>query len=299
MTGTGFWTEIGTFLFIPADAGRMVAGAHTRGAGAVILDLEDAIAPARKDAARDALAGSVRTLAGHGLTTVVRINNDPDRLVDDIRAASLPGVHAVILPKAEDAALCQFVDGALAAAERAAGLPERGIGLIPVIEHPAALRALDAIAGATPRLVGLGFGPEDYASAIGAQATFEALAMPAQAVAIAARGRGLAAFGVPGPVGIIDDAAAFQALARAANAFGFTGILFIHPRQVVLADAALAPAEAEILRARRIVETFEAAVAAGTGAVAVDGQMIDGPVALQARRILARAARIHARPASE
>ena len=123
--------------------------------------------------------------------------------------------------------------------------------------------------------------------------------MPAQAVAIAARGRGLAAFGVPGPVGIIDDAAAFQALARAANAFGFTGILCIHPRQVVLADAALAPAEAEILRARRIVETFEAAVAAGTGAVAVDGQMIDGPVALQARRILARAARIHARPASE
>ena len=291
MTGVVDWTAVGTFLFVPADAARMVAGAHTRGAGAIILDLEDAIAPDRKDAARDALAGSVRTLAAHGLTTVVRINNDPGRLVDDVRAAALPGVHAVILPKAEDEALCQFVDGALAAAERAAGLPERGIGLIPVIEHPAALRALDRIAAATPRVVALGFGSEDYASAIGVQATFEAMAMPAQAVADAARGRGLAAFGVPGPVGLIDDAAAFTALARAANAFGYTGILCIHPRQVALADAALAPAEAEILRARRVVDAFEAAAAAGTGAVAVDGRMIDVPVALQARRILARAAR--------
>jgi citrate lyase subunit beta/citryl-CoA lyase len=285
------WTEVGTFLFIPADAERMVAGAHKRGAGAIILDLEDAIAPSNKDAARDKLAGSVAVLADHGLTVVVRVNNEPDRLVDDIRAAAIPGVRAVILPKVESASFCQFADGALAAAERGAGLPERSIGLIPVIEHPAAMRALDEIAAATPRVVALGFGSEDYASAIGTPATFESMAMPAQAVAIAARGRGLAAFGVPGSVGIIDDEAAFKALARAAQAFGYTGILCIHPRQVAMADEALAPSAEEVARARRIIDAFERSLATGSGAVAVDGRMIDIPVALQAKRILSLADR--------
>ncbi|MGH1574809.1 HpcH/HpaI aldolase/citrate lyase family protein [Methylobacterium sp. P31] len=289
------WTEVGTFLFIPADAERMVAGAHRRGAGAIILDLEDAIAPSNKDAARDKLAGSVAVLAEHALTTVVRVNNEPDRLVDDIRAAARPGVHAIILPKVESASVCLYVDGALAVAERAAGLPERSIGVIAVIEHPSAMRCLDAIAAATPRVVALGFGSEDYASAVGTRATFESMAMPAQAVAIAARGRGLAVFGVPGSVGIIDDEAAFKALARAAAAFGYTGILCIHPRQVAMADEALAPSVEEVSRARRIVEAFDRSVASGSGAIAVDGRMIDGPVALQAKRVLALADRHHAR----
>lgn len=286
------WTDVGTFLFIPADAERMVAGAHKRGAGAIILDLEDAIAPSNKNAAREKLASSVATLAEHGLTIVVRVNNDPDRLVDDIRAAALPGVQAIILPKVENASFCQYVDGALAVGERNAGLAERSIGIIAVIEHPAAMRALDEIAAATPRVVALGFGSEDYASAIGTRATFDSMAMPAQAVAIAARGRGLAVFGVPGSVGIIDDESAFKALARAANAFGYTGILCIHPRQVAMANEALAPSAEEVAKARRIVEAFDQSLESGSGAIAVDGQMIDIPVAAQAKRILALADRI-------
>lgn len=283
------WTEVGTFLFIPADAERMVAGAHKRGAGAIILDLEDAIAPSNKDAARNKLSGSVALLAEHGLTTVVRVNNEPDRLVEDICAAAIAGVHAIILPKVESARICQFADGALAVAERNAGLPEGSIGVIAVIEHPSAMRCLDEIAAATPRVVALGFGSEDYATALGIRATFESMAMPAQAVAIAARGRGLAVFGVPGSVGIIDEEPAFKALAKAAIAFGYTGILCIHPRQVVMADEVLAPSAEEVARARRIVEAFDQSVASGSGAVAVDGRMIDVPVALQAKRVLALA----------
>ncbi|GJE60369.1 HpcH/HpaI aldolase/citrate lyase family protein [Methylobacterium trifolii] len=285
------WAEIGTFLFMPADAMRMVEGAHRRGAGAIILDLEDAIAPSNKDAARARLSASVAVLAGHGLVTVVRVNNDPARLIDDLRAAALPGVHAVILPKVATAAFCHYVDGALAAAERAAGLREGSIGLVAAIEHPAAMRSLDAIAAATPRIVALGFGSEDYASAIGTRATLESMAMPAQAIAIAARGRGLAVLGVPGSVGIIDDAEAFKALARSAAAFGYTGILCIHPRQVALADEALAPSADAVARAGRIVAAFDASLAGGGGAVAVDGLMIDAPVAMQARRVLALAQR--------
>lgn len=98
--------DVGTFLFVPADAERMIAGAHKRGAGAIILDLEDAIASSNKDATRDGLARSVATLAEHGLTTAVRVNNDPDRLVDDIRAAANHGVHAIILPKVKTGAFC-------------------------------------------------------------------------------------------------------------------------------------------------------------------------------------------------
>lgn len=289
------WNDVGTFLFMPANSDRMVEGAHKRGADAIILDLEDAIAPPSKDEARARLAGSVSTLAARGLTTVVRVNNDPGRLIDDIRAAALSGVHAIILPKVETAALCVYVDGALAAAERANGIREGTIGIIAVVEHPAAMRALDEIAQSTPRLVALGFGSEDYASAIGVKATYEAMVVPAQAVAIAARGRGLAAVGVPGSVGIIEDEGAFKALVRSASAIGYTGILCIHPRQVQMAYEALAPTPDDVTKARRIVEAFDASIAAGTGAIAVDGRMIDVPVAMQAKRVLAQAERAQSR----
>jgi citrate lyase subunit beta/citryl-CoA lyase len=289
------WIDVSTFLFMPADSSRMVEGAHKRGADAIILDLEDAIAPSNKDEARAKLAASVATLAARGLTTVVRVNNDPARLIDDIRAAALPGVQAIILPKVETAALCHYADGALAAAERENGAQEGTIGIIAVVEHPAGMRALDEIAGSTPRVVALGFGSEDYASAIGVKATYEAMAAPAQAVAIAARGRGLAAMGVPGSVGIIDDETAFKALALSASAFGYTGILCIHPRQVEMANEALTPTADEVAKARRIVEAFESSIAAGSGALAVDGRMIDVPVAMQAKRVLTLAERAQAR----
>lgn len=289
------WSEFETFLFVPADAGRMVAGAHKRGAAAVILDLEDAIAPANKDGARSALAEASSILEGHGVVVAVRVNNDPDRLVDDLRAAALPGVRAVVLPKVEDAATCHFVDGALAAAERASGLAEGSIGVIAVVEHPAAMRSLDAIAGSTPRVVALGFGSEDYAAAIGTAPDPTSMSLPAQAIATAARGRGLAAVGVPGSIGGIDDAEAFKELARTAFAFGFTGVLCIHPRQVEMARQALAPSADEVSRASRIVKSFQASLETGSGAVAIDGKMVDVPVAMQAKRTLELFERLRSR----
>jgi citrate lyase subunit beta/citryl-CoA lyase len=96
-------------------------------------------------------------------------------------------------------------------------------------------------------------------------------------------------------VGIIDDETAFKALALSASAFGYTGILCIHPRQVEMANEALTPTADEVAKARRIVEAFESSIAAGSGALAVDGRMIDVPVAMQAKRVLTLAERAQAR----
>jgi len=284
------WLNIRSMLFMPADADRMIAGATSRGADAVILDLEDAVAPSRKDAARAALAGAVAQIGGR-LPVLVRVNSDPERIVDDARASAIAGVSAIMLPKVGSAAAAIRIDGMLAASERAAGLPEGSIGLVAVIEDPAAMPFLTQIASATPRLVALGFGSEDFAAALGIQPTQAALTLPAQTTALAARARGLAAVGVPGPVGVIDNLERFRGLASSAFELGFTGVLCIHPRQVAIVNEILMPSAAEIEAAQRVVDLFDAAVARGEGAIAVDGKMIDRPVADQARRILRNAKR--------
>jgi len=186
---------------------------------------------------------------------------------------------AVFLPKVESAdqvaAASFLLDGCDA-------------GVVAMIESPAAVLDAPAIASAGGRLAGLAFGSEDYCGALGIASDRAALDWPAQLIAVAARARGLAAFGLPGPVAEIADMDGYARLLEKSRAMGYTGCLCIHPKQVVAANRAHAPSEAELALAREIVEAFDAAVKAGRGAFALHGRMIDAPVAEQARATLAR-----------
>ena len=274
-------------LFVPLADERFLARAHERGADALLLDLEDSVPPAQKDEARRRLPEAAQRLSNTGATVMVRVNADPAHLVADLKAAARAGVAAVFLPKvenAEDVTAAGFL------------LEDCDAALVAMIESPAAVLDAPAIALAGGRLAGLAFGSEDYCGALGIASDAALLDWPAQMVAVAARARGLAAFGLPGPVSEIDDMDAYARLLERARAMGFTGCTCIHPKQVAAANRVYSSSPEEIALAEEIVSAFEAAVREGRGAFALHGRMIDAPVADQARATLARARSLRQRP---
>ncbi|MCB1486741.1 MAG: CoA ester lyase [Bauldia sp.] len=271
-------SRIRSLLFVPLLAERLIAGAPKRGADAIILDLEDAVAPDAKEAARAALAETVDRLVAAGQRVLVRINNEPELIADDIAAANGAGLHGIVLPKAEVADTVAAIVARIAAP-----------AVVPIVESPLGVINALAIARADARIAALAFGTEDFALAMGVAPEEQALAMPAQQVAIAARAAGKPAFGLPGSLAIIDDIERFTTIARAGRAIGMTGALTIHPRQVAIANAVFAPGATEIAEAEKIRSIYEEAMAKGQGAVSLDGRMIDLPIYRRALATLARA----------
>ncbi|HQT61793.1 MULTISPECIES: CoA ester lyase [unclassified Acidiphilium] len=254
-------------LFVPADRPERYAKAAASGADAVIVDLEDAVAPARKAMARAALAEGFATLPA-GVAAFVRVNAAGTAWHEDDLAAivALP-VAGIVLAKAETPAQ----------AERAA----MGRGVIALIESARGMAMAREIA-ASPAVRRLAFGSIDYCADLGATHLREVL-LPARAeLVLASRLAGLAA-PLDGVTPALDDAALIEDDARHAMSLGFGGKLCIHPKQIGPARAGFAPAAAEIDWARQIL------AAGDEGAVAVGGTMVDAPVRLRARQILARA----------
>ncbi|WP_421702987.1 HpcH/HpaI aldolase/citrate lyase family protein [Aliiroseovarius sp.] len=277
---------IRSYLFTPAHQEKLVARAHERGADAVLLDLEDSVPLANKAEAREALAGSVAQLHGKGVHVVVRVNRDLLGCASDLEAAVLAGVDAVMLPKVVGPDHVALVDECLSACERAAGRADRSVGLIALIETPAALLKAPEIA-ATPRLTALALGTEDFATECGFAPAPENLFAPAQQLILAARAAGVQAVGLPGSIAEIRDMARFAATARQAKNMGFDGVLCIHPKQVAEVNAAFAVSEEERAQAARIMAAFDQALAENCAAVELDGKMIDPPIVARAQALLA------------
>jgi citrate lyase subunit beta/citryl-CoA lyase len=210
---------------------------------------------------------------------MVRVNSVPEHALLDLKAAAQARVAAVFLPKVEK------VDEIHAAAYVLAPGKTK---VVAMLESPSAVLEAVAISRAGAPLAGLVFGSEDYSSALGIATTGAALDWPAQMVSTAARARGLAAFGVPGPISGLDDLAEFTRLLEKAKAMGFTGCACIHPRQVAAANRVYSPSDREIALAREVVAAAEAATREGRGAFALHGRMIDAPIVEQARALLAR-----------
>jgi len=271
--------SIRSALFVPLADGRFLAKAHERGADALLLDLEDSVPPAQKAEARARMPEAARRLAAQGATLMLRVNPAPELLAEDLKAAAQAPLAAVFLPKVESA-------GQLLAAERLLG--GTAAKLVAMLESPAAVLDAVAIARSGTRLAGLAFGSEDYCGALGMASDKAALDWPAQMVATAARARGLAAFGQPGPIAEMADMDAYARLLARSKAMGFTGTLCIHPKQVAAANRIYAPSAEDIALALEIVAAFDAALREGRGACALHGRMIDAPVAEQARATLAR-----------
>ncbi len=277
-----------TRLFVPGSTPKFFAKAASCNPDVVILDLEDGVVPQERDAARLLIRNALRTVDFRGAEKTVRINPLPLGL-EDIGAVAPHGVHTLLLSKTEDPAEVVEIDRAVKQALKDHG-QEAEVYLVPSIETArGGFRALE-IAEASPRVVGLSLGLEDYVNDIGAEHTperRESLWFTGQ-VLNAARAAGVQPLGSV-YTGIQD----LGGLARYAQDFqklGFEGLACIHPSQVPVINRAFSPSPQQVAKAQRIVDAFEQAAAAGTGAISLDGKLVDLAVVELARRVLRRAA---------
>jgi citrate lyase subunit beta / citryl-CoA lyase len=262
-----------TLLFVPGNRPDRFRKALASGADVLVLDLEDSVPAAAKAAARQAVREAWPLLRASGVPVAVRINAGPAS--DELALlAELPALAAVMVPKAEGAADLAPVHQAAPAA-----------ALLPLVESAAGLQALPETAAA-PAVVRLVVGHLDFMADMGIRCSDDERELDGLRFAVALQTRlHRLAPAIDGVTAAFDDDARLRADTRRALAFGFGAKLCIHPRQVAVVHAALAPTAEELAWARRVVEADHAA---GGAAVQLDGRMVDRPVVEQARRVLAR-----------
>ncbi|HMO29989.1 CoA ester lyase [Enterovirga sp.] len=283
-------------LFVPANVERFVAKATERGADALIIDLEDSIPLAQKEAARALVPGIVERFRAKGRSDVmVRINQPLELAVRDLEAAVIAGVDAIKVTKVEGPEHLRLLDEMVARLEAQRGLPVGKIWFIGLIEAPGPLARAHEIARATPRLAGISLGAEDYATAIGAKPSEDTMFVPKQQLIQAAAAAGILPLGTIGSVADFSDLEGYARIVRRSADFGFVGAACIHPNLVPILNAGFSPSEEEVRQAERIVGLDREAAAAGRASFAVDGKMIDIPIVQRAEALLARAAAIRAR----
>jgi citrate lyase subunit beta/citryl-CoA lyase len=252
-------TAARTLLFVPGDRPDRFAKAAAAGADGVVVDLEDAVAPADKDAAR---AHAVAWLAA-GNEVVVRVNA-VDTPWYEADVAALAG-SPIMLPKAE----------------RAADVERTGPVVVPLVETAAGLAAAREVCAARG-VVRVAFGSIDLAAQLGVDPGSHRALLHARSTLVLAAAAAGCAPPLDGVTTALDDPDVLRRDTEHAVELGFTGKLCVHPRQVGPVHAALRPSEEDIAWAHRVL-------AAGESAVAVDGQLVDRPVLLRARRLLDRA----------
>ncbi|MCW5646968.1 MAG: CoA ester lyase [Sphingopyxis sp.] len=278
-----------SLLFVPGDRPERFAKAAASGADAIILDLEDSVSLANKDAARHSIADYLG--GAREVFTLVRVNPlDGHLTAADVAAIIAARPDAIMLPKAEGAPSIAQLDTIM----RSESGPDASLPpILPIAtETAAAIFTLGSYREAKDRLLGLTWGAEDLPAAIGATTSREAdgsYTAPynvARALTLfAAHAAGAAAIDTVFPA--IKDEAGLAAYAARARRDGFTGMMAIHPSQVAAINAAFTPGADEVARAQAIVDAF--AAQPGVGVLQVDGKMVDAPHLKQAKHILSLA----------
>lgn len=275
-------------LYMPGANARALDKARSLDADALILDLEDAVAPDAKAQAREQVADALR-IGGYGRREcIVRINAlDTPWGLQDVQAIARCGADAVLLPKVQSAEQLAALAQALDAAGAPADLP-----LWAMAETPLGFLRLDVIAGGHPRLAAIVVGTSDLVKDLHARHTpsrEETLLARSMAV-MAARAHGLAV--LDGVHLDLHDDAGLEAACKQGRDQGFDGKTLIHPKQIAAANAAFAPTKEELATARKRLDAWRAAQAAGQGVAVVDGALVENLHALDAERQLALAAAI-------
>ena len=274
-------------LYVPANMPRFIDGAHKRGADAIIVDLEDSVPIAERPAARRDLPATAENVARGGADVIVRINRPWRQTMLDLEAAISPRVKALAVTKVDSADHIRLVAEVVSELEAERGMAVGTTQLTAMIETPAAWFRMPEIANADKRIVALTLGGEDFALTMGMQPTAEALFMPKQQLAIAARAAGILPLGFIGTVADYKDLDAFRETVRRSRKLGFRGASVIHPSQIAILNEEFSPGAEEVASARKIVAAYDEAVAAGRGSISVDGKMVDVPVVLRAQETLA------------
>ena len=279
-----------SFLFVPASEERKLAKASTLQADAVILDLEDGVAAARKAEARTLLQRYLPPQAVSGIEWLVRLNAfDTPHFQADLETALRAGAETLVLPKVESPDVLRQADDRLTAAEHALGRAPGSVRLFALVESARGLLAAPEVAAASPRLQGLMLGHVDLCADLGITAAPAGGGILLHArcqLVLAARAAGLDA--VDTIYLNVRDPEGLRAEAQQAVGLGFAGKLAIHPGQLPILHEAFTPSPERVARAERILEAWRQAQAEGRGVCALDGLLIERPVVEAERRILQR-----------
>ncbi len=287
-----------SMLFVPGDSERKIQKSLGVGADALIFDLEDAVMPERREAARALVRATLDDTRGHdGAHRWVRVNAIESGLMPDDLAAVVGGApEGILQPKILGAGCVEQLGHYLDALEAREGLEPGAVAIAAVAtETPEVMFALDSLQRATPRLIAIAWGGEDLSAALGATTNKDddgdwrfVYKLARSLCLLAARAAELQ------PLDTVHtdfrDEAGLRQACIDARKDGFTGKIAIHPAQVPVINEAFAPGEDEVTHAHRVIEAFEQA--GGAGAVQLDGQMLDMPHLKQARNLLAQARRL-------
>jgi citrate lyase subunit beta/citryl-CoA lyase len=274
---------------VPGSSPRFLTKARSLNADQVLLDLEDSVAPDAKADARAGVAAALEAGGWDGKIRAVRVNGATTRWAyrDVIEVAERAGRHldTIVLPKVTGPQQVAWLDLLLGQIEQAADLPAGRIGIEAQIEDARGLAEVDQIAGASPRLQALVFGPADFMASLGMRSLEIGAQPPGYAggdafhyahlkILVAARANGLQA--IDGPYAAIGDADGLRNSAVSAAALGYDGKWVIHPGQIEIVNAAFSPGQASYDRAELILEAYEYYTSVESrGAVSLDGEMID------------------------
>ena len=279
-----------SLLFLPGNNPGNVQSGGLFGADAVVLDLEDAVAPAEKDAARDLVAAALQTVDYGTCEKFVRINSLDHNGARDIRVIVPCGPDVILLPKIESPAEVVEQVKLIKAAERPGQKP---VVVMAVMETPiGVVRAYD-IAVSDPRVTAISLGAEDYTAAMGLTRTKEGqeIFVPRATIANIASAAGVDC--IDTPFTDVNDSEGLLADTLLSKSLGYQGKVAINPRQIDTIHQAYAPTETEIRWAQRVVEAVEEGKRKGSGVVAVGGKLIDPPVVARANRTIDMAIALH------
>lgn len=275
-----------SLLYVPANRDRFVHKAVSSGAGAVILDLEDAVPDTHKEEARRGLPGALTVLRAGPTPVLVRVNRPWPLMIRDMEAVVDARVDAVIIPKSDDPSVIRTVDEILAALE-----PPEECGrtrIVPLIESVRGVRLADAIISASDRVIASWTGIGDLCIGLGAEPGSAAVTHAFNEVVQATLAHGRTPLGLPGLIVSLSDEDAFRELAATAKALGSKGSACIHPRQVSILSEVFAPSPEEIAEAERLVAGYEAGARGGKGAVMVGDTFVDSANYRAALQLLRR-----------
>lgn len=279
-----------SMLFLPGNTPNMLINGNCLGADAVIFDLEDAVSPAEKDAARILVRNTMRYMDFHGCEQIVRINSiDTDFWKADLDAIVPCQPDLILLPKVGGAQDVLCVDAYIAEVEESTGLKNGSVGLMPLIETALGVEHAFDIASCSKRVKALFLGAEDLTADLQCKRTKEGkeIEYARTRLVVAARAAGIDVYDTP--FTDVNDEEGIWTDTSYAKSLGFTGKASISPRHVEVINEIFSPTVSEIEYAYEVIEAITQAKAQGKGAISLRGKMIDAPIVTRAERTISMA----------
>lgn len=272
-------------LYLPGNTPGLMINAGLHSADGIILDLEDSVAPEKKDEARILVRNALRQVNFYGAERMVRINQG-ERGLDDLRTLIPHNVNLVLIPKCESANYIKRVEGEILKIKKEHSFNSNTVFLMPIIETAMGVENSFEIAKASENIAGLAIGLEDYTADLGVPRTIEGTESfyARTRIIVAAKAAGIQP--IDSVFSDIGDMEALKKSVQISKSLGFEGMGCIHPRQIAVIRDGFAPDENEIEKAKKIILAFETAKQKGLGVIAMGTKMIDLPVVARAQKTI-------------